>query len=339
MDAAAKGSRGRGAKGVVWVLTIYPGPVSGAIPAELPAGAVWLDLLNGTAAEQEFVARTTGLRVPDLESLREIESSSRLMAEGEVLYLSMPVISRSAGPKPVVSVLGLVLSPHHLLTVRFAPLGSVDTFAGQFGKAADTACSFGAFIGLLEAMVDRIADALERIRGQLDDISHSAFEAEQPLRHSPARMDRVLRLALRSIGRMGEQTSNVRDTLLGVERILPFAVEQARRWIPPEYDHRVRTLRQDIASLNDYDARLSDKVQFLLDATLGFISIEQNNTIKILTVVSVVGIPPTLVASIYGMNFKFMPELDWALGYPWGLALIVLSGVLPLVLFRLKGWL
>lgn len=321
------------------MLTFHPGTITGLIPPTLPPETVWIDLLNGTEEEKAFVARETGLRVPDLDSLREIENSSRLMAEGEVLYLSMPIISRGDGPKPVVSALGLVLSPKVLLTVRFAPIGSFDSFAGQFGQAEDTSCSFGAFIGLLEAIIDRIADALERIRGELDDISHSAFEAEVPVRRSPARMDRMLRLALRSIGRMGEYTSNVRDTLLGVERILPFAAEQARRWIPPEYDHRVRTLRQDIASLNDYDARLSDKVQFLLDATLGFISIEQNNTIKILTVVSVVGIPPTLVASIYGMNFKFMPELDWALGYPWGLGLILLSAVLPVVVFRLRGWL
>jgi magnesium transporter len=309
------------------------------LPTELPEETVWLDLLNATEAEKAFVARTTGLRVPDLDSLREIESSSRLVADGEVLYLSMPIISRGDGPKPTLSPLGLVLSPRYLLTVRFAPIGSIDSFATQFGAREDTSCSFGAFVGLLEAITDRIADALERIRGELDDISHAAFEADQPKPRATARMDRALRQALRSIGRMGEYISNVRDTLLGVERILPFAVEQAKRWIPPEYDHRVRTLRQDIASLNDYDARLSDKVQFLLDATLGFISIEQNNSIKVLTVVSVVGIPPTLVASIYGMNFKFMPELDWLLGYPFGLLLIVLSGVLPLLIFRMRGWL
>jgi len=113
----------------------------------LPSDAVWLDLLNGSAEEKAFVERETGLRVPDLDSLREIESSSRLVADGEVLYLSMPIISRGDGPKPVVSVLGLVLSPKVLLTVRFAPIGSFDSFAGQFGQAADNSCSFGAFVG------------------------------------------------------------------------------------------------------------------------------------------------------------------------------------------------
>ncbi|SDD40160.1 magnesium transporter CorA family protein [Belnapia rosea] len=321
--------RGRGG-----LLTIHPG--GARLAADLPPDAVWLDLLEGTEEEKEAVARATGFRVPTLESLREIESSSRMSAQGEVLYLSLPVIARTAEDRPVLTPLGLVLSPHHLLTVRFAPVGAVEALAD---RPQELTGSFTAFVTLLEVLVDRIADALERIRTELDGLSHAAFEAEQPQRNRPAEMDRRLRRTLRAIGRTGDHVSVLRDTLLGVERILPFAAEQAKHWIPPGTDNRVRTLRQDIASLNDYDARLSDKVQFLLDATLGFISIEQNNTIKILTVVSVVGIPPTLVASIYGMNFKYMPELDWLWGYPWGLLLILLSAVIPLIVFRLKAWL
>ncbi|WP_043363511.1 magnesium transporter CorA family protein [Belnapia sp. F-4-1] len=298
--------------------------------------AVWLDLLDGTAEEKARVTEATGFRVPTLDSLQEIESSSRMSAEGEVLYLSLPAIARTGDDRPVLTPLGIILSPRHLLTVRFAAVGAVEAMAARPGPPTD---SFGSFVTLLEVLVDRIADALERLRAELDTLSRAAFEAETPTHNRPAAMDRRLRRALRAIGRTGDHVSVIRDTLLGVERILPFAADQAKHWMPPEFDDRVRTLRQDIASLNDYDARLSDKVQFLLDATLGFISIEQNNTIKILTVVSVVGIPPTLVASIYGMNFKYMPELDWLWGYPWGLALIALSAIAPLVLFRVKGWL
>ena len=97
-------------------------------------------------------------------------------------------------------------------------------------------------------------------------------------------------------------------------------------------------MRQDVLSLSDYDGHISNKVQLLLDATLGLINIEQNNIIKVLTIVSVVGIPPTLIASMYGMNFKIMPELNWSWGYPYGLALIALSAVLPLVWFKWRGW-
>jgi magnesium transporter len=311
----------------------------GSLPAALPPTAVWLDLLDGTDAEKTYVERVTGLRVPTLDDLREIESSSRLVANGDVLHLSMPMITGGQGRAIGASPLGLVLSPRYLLTVRFAPITPIDAFAAQFDSAVDVSCSFGAFVSLLEAIVDQIADALETIRARLDEISHAAFEADEPKHANLARMDATLRQALRSIGRSGEHTSNVRDALLGAERIVPFAAERSKAWMPPGYDARIATLQRDIASLNDYDAQISNKVQFLLDATLGFINMQQNDTIKVLTVVSVVGIPPTLVASIYGMNFKFMPELDWAFGYPFGLAIIGLSAILPLLLFKLRGWL
>ena len=248
---------------------------------------------------------------------------------------SMPIITGGKHGASTVSPLGLVLSPRHLLTVRFSPIVALDSFAAQCEAGGKTACSFEALVRLLEAIVDQVADALETIRAQLDRISHAAFEADAPKHVGLARLDARLREALRAIGRSGEHGSNVRDTLLGVERIVPFAAERARTWMPPGYEARLDTLQRDIASLNDYEEQLSNKVQFLLDATLGFINMQQNDTIKILTVVSVVGI----VASIYGMNFKFMPELDWTLGYPFGLVLIVLSGILPLLLFRLRGWL
>ncbi len=97
-------------------------------------------------------------------------------------------------------------------------------------------------------------------------------------------------------------------------------------------------MRQDLASLTEYDSQMTNKVQFLLDATLGFINIEQNSSIKVLTVISLVGVPPTLIASIYGMNFANMPELHWAHGYAYGLSMIALSAVLPLVWFKWRGW-
>ena len=109
-------------------------------------------------------------------------------------------------------------------------------------------------------------------------------------------------------------------------------------WLPPEVKPRLDITRQDVASLSDYDEHIANKVQLLLDATLGLINVEQNNIIKVLTIVSVVGIPPTLIASMYGMNFKGMPEYDWVWGYPYALAMIALSAVLPLVWFKWRGW-
>jgi magnesium transporter len=307
--------------------------------AEPPgSSAVWVDLLSPTDEERSAAERLTGLRVPAQADLAEIESSSRLSSEGNVLFLSTPMTYRSVEGLSMVAPLGFVLSPDHLMTVRFADLPVFDQFAERFVGSTPAPCSVSAFVGLLEAIVDRLADVLEHVGADLDSISRRVFKGEQNGTPNAARVDLQLRATLRAIGRAGERVSNIRDSLLGVNRIVLFTNETAGGWMPAELRPRFKTLRQDIASLSDYDVQLTNKVQFLLDATLGFINIEQNNGIKILTVVSVVGVPPTLVASIYGMNFKNMPELDWHYGYPYGLTVIVLSAILPLLWFKRRGW-
>jgi magnesium transporter len=306
------------------------------------ADAVWLDLLSPTEEERAQAERATGLRVPSEGELAEIESSSRVYARGGALYLSTPMSYRSEDGVSQVAPLGFVVSPTRLITVRFAAAPAFDAFAERFaeGEARDAAggvCSASAFTGLLEALVDRLADVLEHVGGDLDAISRRVFRPEMPPRRSD-RVDAALRATLRQVGRLGDALSNIRDTLLGVSRIVNFAPEAARDWLPEALRPRFTTLRQDLASLTEYDAQLTNKVQLLLDATLGFISIEQNNSIKVLTVVSVVGVPPTLVASIYGMNFEHIPELHWPHGYAYGLTVIALSALLPLAWFRWKGW-
>jgi magnesium transporter len=141
------------------------------------------------------------------------------------------------------------------------------------------------------------------------------------------------------VGNAGERLSQIRGSLLGLQRIVPFVSEPQREWIPNDVRSRLKVAQGDLLSLTDYETHLSDKVQFLLDAVLGFINTKQNDIFTVLTIVSVVGIPPTLVASIYGMNFKNMPELDWAWGYQFGLTLIVLSTILPILWFKWRGWL
>lgn len=297
---------------------------------------VWWDLLDGTDEERATVERSTGLQVPTKAQISEIESSSRLYIEGDALYLSAPVISRSESGTPMVSSIGLVLSPHCLVTVRFAALPVLETFAARFDASAVAATtSSEAFVSLLEAIVDRLADVLEQIGAHLDEISDTVFHSGE---RRPGRADRALRETLRHVGRTGDHVSKLRDSLLAFDRMVPFVMDNGETWIPQKLHPRSRTLRRDIASLKDYDEHLSNKVQFLLDASLGLIGIQQSDIFKILTVVSVVGIPPTLVAGIYGMNFKNMPELNWAWGYEYGWALIIISAVVPLIWCRLRGW-
>ena len=304
--------------------------------------AVWLDLLKPTDAERSVAEHATHLVVPATADLAEIESSSRLATENGALYLSTPMTYRALDGLSMSAPLGIVLSRDHLMTVRFADLPVFDQFAERFnakdGRTNSPPSSVGAFLGLLEAVVDRLADVLEHVGADLDGLSRRVFRPERGNTRNAARVDAQLRATLRAVGTAGERVSNIRDSLLGVNRIVLYTNEVAAGWIPKEMRPRFKTLRQDIASLSDYDSQLTTKVQFLLDATLGFINIEQSNGIKVLTVVSVVGVPPTLVASIFGMNFKNMPDLQWEYGYLYGLAMIVLSGVLPLLWFRRRGW-
>lgn len=306
----------------------------------LPPGIVWLDLLEPTEEEMRFVERVTGIHVPTQDELREIESSSRLRTENGTLYLSMPMVFRS-DDHPEVTPLGIILSKDRMVTVRFRKLSAFESFKQEISASSDVHPSpAGAFVGLLEAIVDRIADVLEGAGSDLDAVSHHVFRAPDNAKRNkaPARAENDLRETIRRIGRTGDLVSKIRDSLMGVGRIVPYVAGRTVDWLPAAVRPSLETLRLDVTSLNDYDAYLTTKVQFLLDATLGLINIEQNNIIKVLTVVSVVGVPPTLVASWYGMNFHNMPELSWSFGYPYAIALALLSAVLPLVWFRVRGW-
>ena len=324
------------------MLTVHPGGTFARTlpgPQPGPAAGVWLDLLDGTDAERAQAAALTGLRIPARDEISEIEASSRLQREGDTLYLSTPIVARPDDGAPLlVTPLGLVLSRDHLLSVRYSRLAAFDSFAHALEAAPGPPSSTDAFLGLMEAMVDRAADILEMAGAELDTLSGTIFHAEsRPGRGG--RSDATLRAVLRRIGQAGDLVSHLRDSLLGLGRIAAYVAEARLPWMPPDLHGRCVSLRADIASLADHDAQLTNKVQFLLDATLGFLTIEQNNGIKVLTVVSLIGIPPTLIASIYGMNFKNMPELDWAYGYQYALCLIVLSVVGPLAVFRWRGWL
>ena len=197
-------------------------------------------------------------------------------------------------------------------------------------------------VALLEAIVDRQADALEQVKAELETISHRIFCRRHGRGERPQARGRACCVdTLVTLGRVGDLVSHIRESQVSAGRIVPYVETAAADWLPKELQPRLRTLRRDIDSLNDFDTHLNDKLQFLLDATLGFINIAQNNVMKVLTVVSVAGVPPVLIAGIYGMNFKLMPELDWAWGYPYSLALIAVSttdpaGHLPLARLDLR---
>jgi magnesium transporter len=316
--------------------------------AAYPPHAVWIDLNDPSAEEAERVEAATGIRVPSRTALSEVENSSRLRRLKNGFSLSTPMITFDKLDSQV-KPLGFLLTRDRLVTVRFHELRAFAEVRKRIDEGdGPGTTSTEIFLLLMEELVDSLADALEEMGGDLDSLSTRIFDFDvrgvatgdaKSSNQTPRRRDLALRRILRGIGRRGKTLGKIRSSLLGLERIVPFVANECEQLLGEEQVPRFGAVRRDIASLDEFEIRLSENVQFLLDATLGLINIEQNNTFRVLTVASVVGIPPTLIASMYGMNFKHMPELDWLYGYPYGLTLIALSAIIPIVFFRIRGWL
>ncbi len=318
------------------MLILYPAAADGAATQEAIRACVWIDMLDPTPEESALVSEALGLSLPTKAQLSEIEHSSRLQAADQVLRLSAPLLAHADTPEQTLTPVGFVVSPRALITIRYVPLRAFDG-VGQRLLSEPASASTAVFLQLLEAIVDRDADVLEYIAAELEAVSRALFRG----RSRPGqgvRNDDSLRQTLSAVGQIGDRLSEIRASLLGVARIVPFVSQMAATWLSKDHLVRLKAVRQDIASLGDFEAHLASKSQFLLDAVLGFINTQQNELFKILTIVSVVGVPPTLLASIYGMNFVNMPELDWPLGYPFALVLIVASALLPMLWFKWRRW-
>jgi magnesium transporter len=305
---------------------------------ELAPEIIWIDLLNPTPEEIHFVERAAKIRMPTEASLSEIEASSRLRLDHHVLYLSSPVVTLDASGEAHLTPVGFVITANVLVTVRFFTSAPFDSVAERIDTDDSLKNGMCVFTRLLEAIVDRGADVLEHLGVTADGLSRSVFKGEL-VKKGPVRSTRKLREALANVGVLADRLAKARDVLLGVGRIASYADDVGGEWITPSSRIRLEAVSKDVVSLSDYESRLSDKIQLLLDAVLGFINIEQNDLFKILTIVSVVGVPPTLLAGIWGMNFKNMPELNWQWGYALAWIAIIVSGLLPLLWFKLRGWL
>jgi len=233
-----------------------------------------------------------------------------------------------------VAPTGFVLSKTALLTVRFVQSAIFDSVRKDLnvGPLAPTVV----YVCVLEELVDHVADLLEASSQALDDASHLIFRRENLRRLS--RESSLLRQLLVRTGRTSERMAHITYTLVCLDRMAKFTIERGREWLEPEQISRLQSVSADIASLEQYAEGLVNRIQLLQDAATGIINVAQNEVMKILTIASVAGIPPVLVAGIYGMNFKNMPELNWAWGYPFALMLIVLTTLVPLIWFKWKDW-
>jgi magnesium transporter len=309
---------------------------------EISGATVWIDLLNPTREEDALVEQAVGIGVPTREEMAEIEASSRLYHEGGAHYMTAVVLYQPDNPaEPLITTpITFILAGDRVITVRYAEPRGIKIFLSRVQKR-DVPCmsAVAVLVGLLEAIIDREADRVERIQAEVDQLSQSIFGVKGV---KGGGRTRALRfdVSIRAIGREGDVTSRSRESLLTLERLLTYLAHvMSERGDDKALKARVKTANRDVLSLADHIGYLSTKITFLLDATLGMINNEQNGIIKIFSVLAVALMPPTLVGTIYGMNFKHMPELDWGYGYPLALGLMVLSAVVPWLYFKRKGWL
>jgi magnesium transporter len=303
----------------------------------IPEGVVWFDLVTPTLAEDKLLERALGIAVPTREEMQEIEVSSRLYLENGARYMTATLMCQSDTASPKTTAVTFILSGHKLVTVRYDEPKPFTLIANKLARTcAPTVSGETVLMDLLDAVIDRAADILEKAGADIDRVSHDIFEPEGRRANRSMTYQYIFKL----IGRKGDLTSKVRESLVSIGRLVLFLANEAdnMKW-PKEMRQQLKSMQRDVQSLNDHVTYLGNKVTFLLDAMIGVMSVEQNNIIKIFSVAAVVLMPPTLIASIYGMNFKHMPELEFGFGYPMALVLMLIAAILPYWFFKWKRWL
>lgn len=299
------------------------------------SNTVWIDMLSPDSTEEYEIEKLLAIDIPTHEEMHEIEVSSRLYSEKGAHYITATLVTQSESNKPETHSITFIIKDHILITLRYSEPKAFALFLSRVDKGqAEPKTGFDIFLGLMESVIDRLSDALEMIGHELDQTSASVFKQD----HQEQNDSNSFQAILKRIGLYGDLNGKLRESLLSLSRVfsylLLFGGEHKK-----QHKEAIETNAKDIRSLTEHAMYISNRVNLLLDATLGMIQIEQNAIIKIFSIAAVVFLPPTLIASIYGMNFKHIPELEWFLGYPFAISIMITSALLPLLYFKRKGWL
>jgi magnesium transporter len=303
---------------------------------EVPDNAIWFDLVNPAPGEDKLIEARLGIAVPTREEMLEIEVSSRLYTEHHARFMTATLMCNSDTVVPKTTAVTFILAKHCLVTVRYDEPRPFLLVGNKLTRTCpQSATGETVLMELLDALIDREADLLERIGLDVDQVSHDIFDPG-----SRGAAGNTYIETLKVIGSKGDLTSKVRESLVSLGRLLLFLANEAEgmRW-NKDVRLQLQAMQRDVLSLSDHATYLANKITFLLDALLGVVTLEQNNVIKIFSIAAVVLLPPTLVATVYGMNFKGMPELEWQYGYPMALTLMLIAAIVPYYIFKFKKWL
>ena len=293
----------------------------------LSPDVIWVDLVNPTPEERACVERAHQQELPDEDELEEIEITARFFEDKHGLHIHTYFL-HDFDDLPRDVTLASTLKDDLLITLHDEDLAILRLFRmrarRQPGLVRD---ALDIMIGLLDTKIEQTADILEQIYANLETVSHSVHSENGGDMHE----------LLTELAEQEDITGKARLSLLDTQRALSFLLRKAK--LSSEQREQAREILRDVESLSPHTAFLFDKVNFLMDAARGRITIEQNRIIKIFSIAAVVFLPPTMIASIYGMNFHFMPELSWPWGYPFAITLMVLAGIAPYWYFKHRNWL
>jgi len=290
---------------------------------------IWIDLLKPTREEELAVEDALGLQLPTAEEMAALEPSSRLYQECGGTFMTATLLARSHADMPFATPVTFVLAKGMLVTLRYEDLRAFAVFSER-APDADVGSGTAALLGLLDAVVERLARTLDDMGDKVQIASNVIFDRPKGGNFRPL---------LTELASAQSVTSLTRNSLSSLGRTIGYAALASEVAADPECRAHVEALHRDVQSLGEHAGHQSTHISFLLDAALGLINIEQNGIIKFFSVVAVVFMPPTLIASIYGMNFDVLPELHWKAGYPMALLAMVIAAALPVLWFKRKGWL
>jgi magnesium transporter len=304
----------------------------------IPDEATWIDLEEPTHEEERLVERCIKVDVPTQDEMAEIEPSSRLYEKNGALYMTASALRGVDDAHPSTTPIGFVLAGNRLVTIRYASPKPVRTFESHARREPELVRDGPtALVRLLDALIDRLADEIEHVSARMEQLSQQIFQEQQDERRIPAAR---LTALLTSIGRAQTLLTKIRYSAVSTSRMLSFfgGSNLVHDEDKKDLRHHVTSLTTDVTSLSEHASFLSDNLTFLLDASLGLISIEQNAAMKLFSWAAVVFLPPTLIAGIFGMNFRYMPELGWHYGYPISLVLMTATAIGPYLYFKRRGW-
>lgn len=302
-------------------------------PQVLPKNVLWIDLLMPDLQEERFVEAALGLDIPTREELAEIEDSSRFYEEDGAIFMTTAVVMGITDRRPEIAQLTFVLTSRCLVTVRYAELSPFLQFEAKVARQPSTyTASHPIFLGLADAVVDRVADVLENVQAQLQVLSRCIFDDPNDKRTD-------LEQIIQRLGQHRSLLSQLGESLFSSSRLMAFYRLHGADSKQDGAKSAMKAIERDVRSLGEHQARLLGDIAFLLDATLGLINIEQNAIIKVFSIAAVLFLPPTLVGTVYGMNFERMPELSWTFGYPMALGAMVVSAIIPYAWFKFRNWL